>query len=1064
MDAIQTYRGYPAVPSPLRAAPAALAVNPAAVKTTSNYLRALRRRIWMVLAVAVPLAVLGCIYSLRLPSVFRAKAEIEINAPDYDPVLSTLVSHDIGRRDPGNQERYPLTRAGRLKNTRLQEKVVAARDLGADLSQFEDPVADLFASLTFLPLQKGGNTFFVTLEGGDPFRTKRLLEVLLREFADEAKEETRKKMDDSEKLATDNVKELKKELDALDLRIKNKILSTNTLGAGGKSIIEERYISQGTMLGQKQLKLGELSQQMMLMEHFPRLDQGPEAARKASLIATLEMERRRITEFMRITKNTARHFNSDAGAMMASRKLEAIMDELDELKNARLDVGLTPTEMMLEQMQRDFDADKEEQARLLREMRESLPAHQEVLDMIEDRKAKAKRIADMEVKIAEFKILANTPSITEFVTVPSSVPEPAVPIKPNRALLIVASVFLSLAAGIGLVCLLEHIDHSVKVPEHASHGLTLPLLGVVPRIRRTALTQRGGHLWTSGASDALACDAYRNVRASLLGVADRRGPIVTLLVTSAKAGEGKSTTALNLAATCALAGERTLLLDIDLRRPSLADVFVDDEDPHPVVGVADVLKGEVPWQRTLRHTRIPNLDFIATGDTRDTPIEILGSLELRQLVLALSHHYDRVILDGPAVLGLADCRFLGRIVDSSLLVVRSGSHHLNTLHRAKAMLEQSHVAIAGVVFNGLTEDIENWSSYYGEHGAVGRRPSGSKPRRRTRKPCGDRRPGVIYREVPIVELQQKIMTATDRVLAVALVALVLGSGLFFGGAVWWFPPALVILVFLMATSRLVQCAVQGRMSILKSPMTLLGLLALALGVAQSLPLPAALARRVSPAAHEVWATGTWSRLVQADDPEAEPIPAAPVRSPATLDRAATLHWLVRAAACLAIFWTASHFVDRRRRLFWLLGSVVSVFVLNAAVGIVQLGGGSEGMFGFMMPGRGPTWGPTLDDLLESPAPAALRRMNEPARDPRPAIETIASVPERPFLLGTMMGGPGALLAMGSMALPVGLAILLHVLSPRGSREGLADRLGHSGLGSLAVLLVILLASGRSCPA
>jgi Mrp family chromosome partitioning ATPase len=104
-----------------------------------------------------------------------------------------------------------------------------------------------------------------------------------------------------------------------------------------------------------------------------------------------------------------------------------------------------------------------------------------------------------------------------------------------------------------------------------------------------------------------------------------------------------------------------------------------------------------------------------TGDTREVPIEILGTLELRQLVIALSHHYDRVILDGPAVLGLADCRVLGRIVDASLLVVRSGSHHLVTLHRAKAMLEQSQVAIAGVVFNALTEDMNNWASYgYGE--------------------------------------------------------------------------------------------------------------------------------------------------------------------------------------------------------------------------------------------------------------------------------------------------------------------------------------------------------------
>ncbi len=143
----------------------------------------------------------------------------------------------------------------------------------------------------------------------------------------------------------------------------------------------------------------------------------------------------------------------------------------------------------------------------------------------------------------------------------------------------------------------------------------------------------------------------------------------------------------------------------------MAGVFTDPETGEAVHGLVDVLRGELPWQRTVQHTELANLDFLPTGDTHGIPIEILGTLELRQLLSALEHHYDRVILDGPAVLGLADCRVLGRIVDASLLVVRSGSHHLMTLHRAKAMLEQSHVAIAGVVFNGMTHDMDHWSSY-----------------------------------------------------------------------------------------------------------------------------------------------------------------------------------------------------------------------------------------------------------------------------------------------------------------------------------------------------------------
>jgi capsular exopolysaccharide synthesis family protein len=279
-------------------------------------------------------------------------------------------------------------------------------------------------------------------------------------------------------------------------------------------------------------------------------------------------------------------------------------------------------------------------------------------------------------------------------------------------LYISAGLIFSLGLGIGLVLFLEHVDHSIKVPEHVTHGLTLPLLGVVPRIRRTALTHRAGHLWIPGASYSLEADSFRNIRASLLGVADRRGPIVTVLVTSPKAGDGKSTAALNLAATCARAGERTLLVDIDLRRPTLASVFPSEvEKAETKCGLVEVLQGLLPWQKTLRHTEVRNLDFIATGNPHNIPIEILGTLELRQLLVAFASHYDRVILDGPAVLGMADCRMLGRLVDASILVIRAGAHQLVTLQRTKSMLEQSNVTIAGVIVNNLSEDIRSWSSY-----------------------------------------------------------------------------------------------------------------------------------------------------------------------------------------------------------------------------------------------------------------------------------------------------------------------------------------------------------------
>jgi capsular exopolysaccharide synthesis family protein len=717
MDGMPSYPAHPATAGPLRTTTGPLSINPAAIKTPSNYLRALRRRVWMVLAIAVPVASLASIYVLRMPPIYLVRTEIEINAPDYDPALSALVSHDVGRNDAGSQERYIPAKAAKLKSNGLHEKVIRHPSIAPQVTQYEDPATELFRSLNIIPNYKNGNTFIVTLEGNDAARTKKLLEVLLSEFESETKDENEAKIQDTKLYAKQNVAQLENELKELDKRIEESLTSSqSTIGAGGRSIIEEEYLNLGTKMNQMQVRMGELGQQMMLAEMFPKMDPTGESSARASRLAQLEMQRRMGVRVLRNLKRTVRDFEHDPAAAYYAEILSDVLDEIDELRKIGKRSVANPTETILEQYNKELEADKEAHRDLLKKMQETLPIHQRVLTMMEERREKSHQLGAMNERVAGYDILSRSLTQKSFVKRLTAVNEPNVPIKPNRALLIGMALFVSFGMGIGLVCLLEHIDHAVKVPEHVSHGLSLPLLGVVPRIRRTALTQRGRHLWTPGASGSVASDAYRNVRASLLGVSDRRGPIVTLLVTSAKAGEGKSTTALNLAATCALAGERTLLLDIDLRRPTLAEVFIEDEeDRHDAPGAVDVLRGEIPWQRTLRHTRIPNLDFIPTGDTRETPIEILGTLELRQLLLALSHHYDRVILDGPAVLGLADCRFLGRIVDASLLVVRSGSHHLMTLHRAKAMLEQSHVAIAGVVVNGLTEDLANWSSYgYGD--------------------------------------------------------------------------------------------------------------------------------------------------------------------------------------------------------------------------------------------------------------------------------------------------------------------------------------------------------------
>ncbi|MGO9464763.1 MAG: O-antigen ligase family protein [Isosphaeraceae bacterium] len=312
-----------------------------------------------------------------------------------------------------------------------------------------------------------------------------------------------------------------------------------------------------------------------------------------------------------------------------------------------------------------------------------------------------------------------------------------------------------------------------------------------------------------------------------------------------------------------------------------------------------------------------------------------------------------------------------------------------------------------------------------------------------------------------MDLRQRIERTIDRLLAATVLALLLGSAFFFGGAVWWFRPALAFLAFLLVVLKVAQLLIRGRVPFLKSPLTMLGLLVLALGIVQLVPLPESLARRLSGGAHEIYASGGIPRLARSDDPAAPVVEPARVRSPATLDRAATLRALVGAAACLGIFWSVSHFADRLRRLYLVSGCVVAAFLLNGALGLVQMTCHVEGLFGVYLPGSAPVWGPSRDDLLESPTVALMKRLDDPEPAASSGRERVALVPERPFLFGTLMGGPGAFLAFGSLAMPLALAIVLHLISPRGSRESLSVRLRQTGHGSLLALLVVLLSTSSA---
>ena len=296
-----------------------------------------------------------------------------------------------------------------------------------------------------------------------------------------------------------------------------------------------------------------------------------------------------------------------------------------------------------------------------------------------------------------------------------------------------------------------------------------------------------------------------------------------------------------------------------------------------------------------------------------------------------------------------------------------------------------------------------------------------------------------HEEWLIVNLHPRILLATDRVLAALVVALVLGSALCFGGAVWWFRPA-------FAAARLPARSDHARPALARRPDARLEEPADPAGASRAGARAACSSSRCPPRSRAgfrrprtrsirsgvipAW-RGPIFPSVELDEP-------AQVRSPATLDRAATLRWLVGAVACLGIFWAVSHFADRLKRLYLVWGCVVAAFLLNAAFGLVQIGGRSRRTVRLPSAGAGPRSGHRRSTTCSSRRRRrSLRRAERSvaAATRAPALEPAAVVPEQPFLFGTMMGRHGALPGVrlaGSAAGPGDRAA--RALAPRQPRE------------------------------
>jgi polysaccharide biosynthesis transport protein len=279
-------------------------------------------------------------------------------------------------------------------------------------------------------------------------------------------------------------------------------------------------------------------------------------------------------------------------------------------------------------------------------------------------------------------------------------------VSPRKGLNLLLGLLSGMVLAIGLTFFFEYLDSRLKTPEEVKAHLGLPALGMVPALAPKSWKGREP-LIHIGVPPGFA-EAFRTIRTNVLFSSAEEGSRA-LVITSTGPGEGKTTVACNLAIGFAQAGQRVLLIDADMRRPRVHDVFARRQEP----GLSNVMVGNAKASQSVYKTGVPGLWLLAAGHLPPNPAELLGSQRFRDFVMSLKEHFDLILIDSPPVMAVTDAVIAAHAANGVVFVVGSEMTSRQAARAAVEHLEQGRVHFVGAILNRV--DLEGNSYYYANY-------------------------------------------------------------------------------------------------------------------------------------------------------------------------------------------------------------------------------------------------------------------------------------------------------------------------------------------------------------
>lgn len=674
-----------------------------------DYFRIIQKRKWFIVLVALAAMLIGGLYAVSYPRTYRATSLILVRQRPSGVVWLT----DPNNAAAAGGDNIALeTQCSMIMSSELAQKVAIALRETRGSDRVVTDAAEVQESITATPMPPDR----IRIDASSPLERNAIafanaaaeqFLIMNTDFRQQEDRKAREYLEESLKSTESELKRVQDEATAYQ-----NAMGVYTPDAGASQILEAlRTFENSKLTVQTELAAtrGQLAMVASLMTEA-RSSQGSRQRVPNPAVAALQREL--VTAQVALADLRTRYRDDHPAVKTMAARVQALQAQIDAAPaTVEVPFGALGADSAVLAQQRDALRAREADltARIaaldaaivgLKKQAENLPDKMARMEQLKTRitmlqEARSRIVRELESKRLQEQAKGGTALILDSATRATSA-SPSV----SRGLLFAG--VLGLVAGIALALLLEALDDTIHTPEDITRDTDINFLGMVP------LLETGTEdLITILSPKSPPAEAYRTLRSNInFSMLDQ--PARRFLVTSAGAGEGKSVTAANIAVVFAQAGQSVILVDTDLRRPSLHRLLHCESTR----GLTNVLVGESSIEEVLQDTHVEGLRLIASGPLPPNPAEMLDSAAMERFIAELTNYADVILFDSPPAIVLTDAVILASKIERTILVAESGQVTREAFNEAVRLINNARGNILGVVLNKLRLSASDYYYYY----------------------------------------------------------------------------------------------------------------------------------------------------------------------------------------------------------------------------------------------------------------------------------------------------------------------------------------------------------------